>query len=100
MEVLHERCCGIDIHKRSVTACVLTPGTGGCPAKEVRRFGTMTDELLGLGDWLAEAGVTRVAMESWRRHGLRQSAIRSRPRLRRSATSSVSPRAIRITMSS
>lgn len=64
MEVLHERCCGIDIHKRSVTACVLTPGTGGRPAKEVRRFGTMTEELLALGDWLGEQAVTHVAMES------------------------------------
>jgi transposase len=64
MEVLYERCCGIDLHKRSVTACVLTPGAGGQPAKAVRTFGTMTADLLALGDWLAEARVTHVAMES------------------------------------
>ena len=64
MEVVFARCCGIDIHKRSVTACVLTPGEEGRPAKAVRTFGTMTADLLALGDWLGEAGVTHVAMES------------------------------------
>jgi transposase len=63
MEVVHPCCCGIDIHKRSVTACVLTPGPAGHPIKEVRTFATLTDDLLALGDWLAEAGVTHVAME-------------------------------------
>jgi transposase len=64
MEVVYERCCGIDIHKRSVTACLLTPGAGGRPTKAIRTFDTMTADLLALGDWLAEAGVTHVAMES------------------------------------
>jgi transposase len=64
MDVVYARCCGIDVHKRSVTACVLTPGEGGRPAKEVRTFETMTDSLLVLGDWLASVGVTHVAMES------------------------------------
>ncbi len=64
MEVVYERCCGIDLHKRSVTACVLTPGDGGRPAREVRTFGTMTTDLLALGDWLERSGVTHVAMES------------------------------------
>ena len=64
MDVLYERCCGLDIHKRTVVACVLGPGAGGRPAKEVRTFGTMTDDLLALGAWLAAPGVTHVAMES------------------------------------
>ncbi|HET9492159.1 MAG TPA: IS110 family transposase [Methylomirabilota bacterium] len=64
MDVLYERCCGLDLHKRSVTACVLMPGAGGRATKEVRSFATMTDGLLALGDWLAAAGVTHVAMES------------------------------------
>jgi transposase len=64
MEVLYERCCGIDVHKRSVTACVLTPGAGGRAVREVRTFETMTDGLLALGDWLEAAGITHVAMES------------------------------------
>ena len=64
MEVVDERCCGVDVHERSVTACRLTPGAGGRPTKEVRTVGTMTDGLLALGDWLASAGVTHAAMGS------------------------------------
>jgi transposase len=64
MDVIHERCCGLDIHKRVVVACLIVPGPAGKPAKEVRSFGTMTDDLLRLADWLAAAGCTHVAMES------------------------------------
>ena len=64
MEVLYERCCGLDIHKRVVVACLIVPGPGDTPTKELRSFGTMTDELLRLADWLAANGVTHVAMES------------------------------------
>jgi transposase len=64
MDVLYERCCGLDLHKRSVTACRLLPGPGGTVSKEIRTFGTMTAELLALGDWLEAGGVTQVAMES------------------------------------
>jgi transposase len=64
MQVVHERCCGLDIHKQTVVACALTLGAAGEPRKAVRTFGTMTDELLALADWLHAAGVTQVAMES------------------------------------
>jgi hypothetical protein len=64
MEVLHERCCGIDVHKRTVTACILTPGAGGRPTKEVRTFETMTADLLALADWLGSLDVRQVALES------------------------------------
>jgi transposase len=64
MDVLYERCCGIDVHKRSVVACLLTPGSAGKPAKVVQTFGTMTADLLSLLDWLLEQGCTHVAMES------------------------------------
>ena len=64
MDVLFERCCGLDIHKKTITACVLTPGERGKPRKEVRRFETTVAHLLALGDWMAEEGVTHVAMES------------------------------------
>ena len=64
MHVVYERCCGLDIHKRTVVACLVVPGPGGQPVKEVRSFGTMTDDLLRLSDWLAADGVTHVAMES------------------------------------
>jgi transposase len=64
MDVLHRCCCGVDVHKASVVACVIAPGAGGAPCKEVRTFGTMTADLLQLVDWLVEAGCTAVAMES------------------------------------
>jgi transposase len=64
MQVVHERCCGLDIHKKSVVACVLLPGDGGRPRKEVRSFGTMAADLEQLAAWLAAEGVTHVAMES------------------------------------
>lgn len=64
MDVVYERCCGLDVHKQTVVACVLVAHEAGPPAKEVRTFGTMTADLLALADWLGEAGVTHVAMES------------------------------------
>jgi transposase len=64
MEVIYARCCGLDIHKQTVVACVIVPGPERQPRKEVRTFGTMTADLLALSDWLAAQGVTHVALES------------------------------------
>lgn len=59
MQIVHERCAGLDVHKRTVVVCVLTPG-----AKEVRTFGTVTRQLREMVDWLVELRVSHVAMES------------------------------------
>ncbi|RKO65486.1 IS110 family transposase [Desulfofundulus salinus] len=59
MQVIYERCCGLDVHKKSVTACIITP-----EGKETRTFGTMTRDLLEMISWLETKGVTQVAMES------------------------------------
>jgi len=64
MEVIYARCCGLDIHKQTVVACVIVPGPERQPRKEIRTFGTMTADLLALSDWLAAQGVTHVALES------------------------------------
>ena len=64
MEVVYARCCGLDIHKRSVVACVIVPDAAGKPKRTIRRYSTMTDDLLRLGDRLASEGVTHVALES------------------------------------
>src|SRR5438128_2845100 len=64
MDVVYPRCCGIDIHKKTAVACVVVSETKAPPHKETRTFGTMTDDLLALADWLATEGVTHVAMES------------------------------------
>jgi transposase len=64
MEIVYERCCGLDVHKRTVVACRIVPGAAGMPSKEIRTFGAMTRDLLALADWLGNAGCTHVAMES------------------------------------
>lgn len=64
MDVLIERCAGLDVHKDTVAACVRTPGPEGGRAQETETFGTTTAELLGLRDWLVAHGVRLVGMES------------------------------------
>lgn len=64
MEVVHERCCGLDVHKKSVVACRVIPGEEGEPQKLTQTFESMTDDLLALSGWLKEGGVTHVVMES------------------------------------
>src|ERR671936_988220 len=64
MDVIYPQCCGLDVHKKTVTACLITSTAGAEPMKEIRTFSTMTADLLALADWLQEAGCTHVAMES------------------------------------
>ena len=64
MQVLYPCCCGLDVHKKTVVACLLRAGADGQRRREVRTFATMTDDLLALADWLRGAGCTHVAMES------------------------------------
>jgi transposase len=64
MDVVVQRCCGLDVHKDTVVACVRTPGKGGHRDQQTRTFGTMTRDLLALRDWLVAMGVTLVGMES------------------------------------
>ena len=61
MQVVHEVCCGLDVHKKTVTACVVW-ATGR--RRQTREFGTFTRELLELSDWLRASGVTHVDLES------------------------------------
>jgi hypothetical protein len=64
MDIVHERCAGLDVHKKTVVACVLRSAPGGVIDKEVRTFGTMTADLEAMRDWLAECGCSHVAMEA------------------------------------
>jgi transposase len=64
MHVVYARCCGLDVHKKSITACVLLRNATGQGRQEIRRFETMTRDLLELADWLQSHQVTHVAMES------------------------------------
>ncbi len=64
MELLYPRCAAIDVHKRTAVAAVAWADEAGRPRREVRTFATATGDLERLRDWLAERGVTHVAMES------------------------------------
>jgi transposase len=64
METIVRCCAGLDVHKTNVVACVRRIDPVGHVHESIQTFGTMTVELLALADWLAEAGVTQVAMES------------------------------------
>jgi len=64
MDLVVERCAGLDVHKDTVVACVRTPGAGRRREQTIVTFGTTTTQLLALRDWLVANGVTLVGMES------------------------------------
>jgi transposase len=64
MEVIYPRCAGLDVHKKGIVACRMLTKGNGHKEQEVVPFETTTPGLLRLADWLQEAGVTHVAMES------------------------------------
>ena len=59
MQIIHSCCCGVDVHTKTVVACLIKQGK-----KQVRTFSTMTDDLLAMSDWLVAEGCTHVAIES------------------------------------
>jgi hypothetical protein len=64
MRVEYERCCGIDVHKKTVVAGIIGSGHDGQPQTTTRTFAMMTGELMALAQWLRSEGVRHVAMES------------------------------------
>jgi transposase len=64
MQVVYGRCAGLDVHKKTVSACVSVCEAEGKKQQQMRVFGTFTSDLLALADWLAEHQVTHVAMEA------------------------------------
>jgi transposase len=64
MDVLFERCAGLDVHKQTIVACRLVSTGASRPPGDIQTFGTTTAEILRLSDWLSAAEVTHVAMES------------------------------------
>ena len=64
MELVYERCCGLDVHKKMVVACLIVPDRSGQRQKEVRTFRTTTGGLLQLRDWLVLASCSHLAMEA------------------------------------
>lgn len=64
MQVVYERCAGLDVHKKTVSACISVCEGRHEKQQQTRAFGTFTQDLLKLADWLKEHGVTHVAMEA------------------------------------
>jgi transposase len=64
MQIVSRYCCGLDVHKKVIVGCLISIDDDGVESRQVRKFGTMTDDLLGLLDWLQENKCTHVAMES------------------------------------
>lgn len=64
LELVVERCAGIDVHQAQLRVCVRLPGEGRRNrVEEFATFGTTTPDLLELSEWLSRRGVTQVAME-------------------------------------
>jgi len=59
MQVIFARCCGLDVHKKTIVACVMTPD-----GKQIRTFRTMTKDLLEMVEWIITNGCIHVAVES------------------------------------
>lgn len=64
MQVVYPRCAGLDVHKKTVSACISLCGAKGIKQQQTRAFGTFTQDLLKLADWLKEHEITHVAMEA------------------------------------
>jgi transposase len=62
--IIHPVCCGMDVHKEKISACLMTIDERGQEASEIREFATFTDELIKLREWLRESDCPIVAMES------------------------------------
>src|SRR5262249_6883146 len=64
LDLIHPCCAGLDVHKKTVVACIRRAGPDGRVGRQVRTFGAMTADLIALADWLDAEGVTHVALES------------------------------------
>jgi len=64
MDVIYTHCAGLDVHKKTVVVCCMTPGPQGEKLIEHRTFGTMTADLLALSDWLTSKQISHIAVES------------------------------------
>jgi len=64
LSVIHPICCGLDVHKAKISACLITTNESGKEDYEIREYGTFTDELIQLREWLLDNNCLIVAMES------------------------------------
>lgn len=64
MKIFYERCCGLDVHKKTVVACLIAVESGGKASRTIRSYGTSTSDLLAMSDWLQSEQCVHIAMES------------------------------------
>jgi len=64
IEIVNPICCGLDVHKKKISACIIFPNSSVTDHCKVKEFGTFTDDLQGLRSWLLEHECPVVAMES------------------------------------
>jgi len=64
MQVVYQRCAGLDVHKKTVVVCVLITEASGTVQKHIRTFLTMTADLFALDEWLQSIQTTHIAIES------------------------------------
>ena len=64
VQIIHPICCGIDVHKKEISACLITVDTDGNEKYEIKKFSTFTDELIKFKNWLIEENCPVAAMES------------------------------------
>ena len=62
--IMHPICCGLDVHKESISACVIFPDKDGVDQYDIEVFGTFTDDLMRLRSWLLDHSCPVVSMES------------------------------------
>lgn len=64
MQVIHERCAALDVHKRTAVTTIMITQADGSVQEQTRTFATMTADLLALDDWLRTLQIKMIAMES------------------------------------
>jgi len=64
MQAIIERCCGIDVHKKTITVCLMIAEASKTPCQTIKTFSTMTEDLLACRDWLISEGCTHAVVES------------------------------------
>ena len=64
IRVVHPVCCGLDVHKKKISACLITVDEHGQEQYDIEEFGTFTNDLLNMKEWLTDNGCPIIAMES------------------------------------
>ncbi|MDT8380204.1 MAG: transposase [Desulfotignum sp.] len=64
IQIVHPVCCGLDVHKKKISACLITVDNNGKEQYEIKEFGTFTDDLVEMKNWLLNNECPVLAMES------------------------------------